>query len=231
MSRSRAQLFNTLSLMLLVLTAVMCAAYGAIFVLVPPSSGIASLPTPTPGPTHTPSATPTASHTPRPTNTATGTPTPSPTATDTPAVVVTLTGSETPTSTPSPGPTLTPSATFSPFNFVAQLEYQYAVNYGTNWSGIAGLVLGLDRTHQKNILVRAWGDPPLGEEGLEIGSGVAPQWGVSGFEFTLGDKPLSGKWNVQLLADDGQPLSDVIEIEMSSDPRFNLAYIIFEQNH
>jgi hypothetical protein len=100
-----------------------------------------------------------------------------------------------------------------------------------NWAGIAGYVLGLDRKHQTNIVIRAWGDPPLGAQGQEIASGIAPQYGVSGFEFTLGSQPVTGEWKVQLVADDGQPLSDVITIRMNSDPRTNLAFIWFEQNH
>ncbi len=47
----------------------------------------------------------------------------------------------------------------------------------------------------------------------------------------LDNKPAFGTWNLQLLADDGQPLSPVIEIEMKGDPRANLAYVIFYQNH
>jgi hypothetical protein len=228
MPNSRARLFNTLSLALLVLTAVMCAAFAAIFLLVPPSPQLAALPTHTPGPSQTPSPSPTTTRTPRLTNTPTDTSTPSPTPT--PPIGGTLTGSETPTPSPTAGPPQTPSPTLSPFNFVAGVEYQRSI-YGQNWAGIAGLVFGLDRRHATNILVRAWGDAPLGADGQEIPSGIAVQYGVSGFEFTLGDGPLTGKWNVQLLGDDGQPLSDVVAVEMNSDPRFNLAYIIFEQNH
>jgi len=174
--------------------------------------------------------TPTPSRTPRPTNTSTHTPGPSDTPTATPVITVTLTGRETRTRTPTPGPTHTPSPTLSPFNYVASVEYQRSI-YGQNWVGIAGLVYGLDGKHQTNILVRARGDPPLGSDGLEIPSGIAVQYGVSGFEFTLGDKPVIGRWNVQLIADDGKPLSDVIPVEMNSDPRLNLAYIVFVQNH
>lgn len=230
MPNSRARLFNTLSQALLLLTVLIAVVYGAIFILTPGTPGVAALPTGTPGPSLTPTLTQTPSATPRLTNTPTATPTPSNTLTPTSAITVTLTGSETPTLTPTPGPSLTPSPTLSPFNFVARLEYQRSI-YGQNWAGIAGLVFGLDRKHQTNILVRAWGDPPLGEAGQELPSGIAVQYGVSGFEFTLGDKPVTGKWNVQLMGDDGQPLSDVIAIEMNGDPRANLAYIIFEQNH
>lgn len=204
----------------------MFAAYTAIFALTSLPGGIALLSTPTPGPTNTPTATPTTTTTRRPTNTPTSTPTSSLTPSATPVVTRTLRGGPTPT----PGPSLTPSATFSPFSYETSVEYETSI-YGLNWAGIAGLVIGLDGKQQTNILVRAWGDPPLGADGQEKASSIAPQYGVSGFEFTLGDQPVTGKWNVQLLGDDGQPLSDVIPIEMNGDPRFNLAFVIFQQNH
>jgi len=223
----RARLFNTLASALLALTALMVIAFVAILVVSPPPPSVASV-TDTPTPTDTPSVTPTLSKTPRPTNTSTHTPTPSDTPTATPVITQTVRGS--PTVTPTPGPTLTPSPTLSAFNYIARVEYQRSI-YGLNWAGIAGLVFGLDRKHQTNILVRAWGDPPLGPEGQQTASGLAVQYGVSGFEFTLGSAPVSGNWNVQLIGDDGAQLSDIIAVEMSSDPRFNLVYIIFEQNH
>jgi len=240
MSGSRTQLYNTLTLALLALSAVVCAAYAVLFVAAP--QGVAAPPTPLGGAqaagTPVSQLTPTPSRTPRQTNTSTNTPAlsdaegpgPSHTPTATPVITVTLTGRGTPTRTPTPSPTLRPSPTLSPFNYVASVEYQRSI-YGQNWAGIAGLVYGLDGKHQTNIVVRAWGDPPLGAEGLEIPSGIAVQYGVSGFEFTVGDKPLIGRWNVQLIADDGKPLSDVIPVEMNSDPRLNLAYIVFVQNH
>jgi len=227
MPNSRARLFNTLTLVLLTLTLLTCAAYAAIFVVVP-SPDIAARSSSTP--TATPTTTPTPSNTPRLTNTPTATPTPSLTPTATPVITQTVRGSATPTPSVMPGPSPSPSPTFSPFNYVVRVDYQRSI-YGLNWAGVAGLVFGLDRKHQTNILVRAWGDPPLGEEGQELASGIATQYGVSGFEFTLGDKPVSGRWNVQLIGDDGTPLSDAIPIVMDGDPRFNLAFVIFEQNH
>ena len=85
--------------------------------------------------------------------------------------------------------------------------------------------------HQPNIDVRAWGDPPLGPDGQTLPSGTFVQYGLSGWQFTLGDKPMSGKWHVQLVDEKGSPLSPVVDIEMNSDPSSNLAYIIFQQNH
>jgi hypothetical protein len=109
--------------------------------------------------------------------------------------------------------------------------YQRAQLYGSNWSGIAGLIFGLDLKHQPGIGVKAWGDDPLGSEGSLLSSGTATQYGPSGFEFTLGDKPVSGKYNVQLLDANGEPISPIVEVEFKGDPRANLAYIIFRQNH
>ncbi len=230
MPASRARLFNTLTLALLILTALLCAAYAAIFALAPPQD-TAALATGTPDPTGTPTRTPTASKTLRPTNTATHTPPPSPTFTDTPVITQTVTGTRTPSPTVTPGPSPTPSRTLAPFNYVVRrLEYTRSI-HGSNWAGVAGLVFGLDRKHQTNILVRVQGDAPIGPQGEDKPSGIAPQYGVSGFEFTLGDRPLVGKWTIQLIGDDGLPLSDAILIEMGGDPRANLAYIEFEQNH
>lgn len=233
MNTPPAKIFNTLTLALLALSGLVALWYAIIFIapntLNPfPPIEIAAAPTDTATPTI--AVTPTPSLTPRPTNTATFTPTPSETPTATPAITQTLTGSETPTPSDTPGPSPTPTTTRSPFSYIARVEYQRS-NYGLNWAGIAGLVFGLDHKHQTNILIHAWGDAPLGEQGESLPSGIAIQYGVSGFEFTLGDKPLAGKWNVQLVADDGQPLSDVVSIVMDADPRANLAFVIFEQNH
>lgn len=249
----RTQLFNQLTLLFLVLTPIVLICYLVILVFptspINPLRPVALLPPaivpPTPTPTNTPTVTPTA----RPTNTPTTPPTatPSPTGaptelpTDTPPPTIggtrrpgatlppSLTPSHTPTLTPTPIVTL--SVTQSPFNYTAEMLYQRAQLYGANWAGVAGLVFGLDHKHQTNILVRLWGDAPQGAQGSTKTSGMYTQYGASGWEFTLGDKPAFGKWNLQLLADDGQPLSPIIEIEMKGDPRANLAYVIFNQNH
>jgi hypothetical protein len=200
----------------------------------PPYSAVLATfaPTLTPQPTYTPTRTPTntstPTNTPRPTWTPTSTATPRPTldlkTTGTPRGFL-ATRTATPTTTPTAGPTK------SPFNYTAEVLYQRAQLYGTNWSGIAGLIFGLDLKHQTGIGVKAWGDEPLGPTGQLLPSGTATQYGPSGFEFTLGDKPISGKYNVQLLGSNGEPISPIVEIELRGDPRANLAYIIFRQNH
>jgi len=240
--RKQAVWYNRLALLLLVLTPIVLACYLLIFLIptlplnpFPPYvQALATFaPTLTPQPTVTRTATPTdtstPTSTPRPTWTPTLTLTPRPTldlkTTGTPRGSVLATRTSTPTATPTAGPTK------SPFTYTAEVLYQRAQLYGTNWSGIAGLIFGLDLKHQPGIGVKAWGDAPLGPEGQLLPSGTAPQYGPSGFEFTLGDKPVSGKYNVQLLGSTGEPISPIVEIELKGDPRANLAYIIFRQNH
>ncbi len=240
--RRQSVWYNRLALILLLLTPVVLACYLLIFLIpafplnpFPPyAQALATFaPTLTPQPTYTPTRTPTDTSTPtvtpRPTWTPTLTPTTRPTfnpkATRTPRGFVPPTRTSTPTTTPTAGPTE------SPFNYTAEVLYQRAQLYGTNWSGIAGLIFGLDLKHQPGIGVKAWGDEPLGPAGQLLPSGTAPQYGPSGFEFTLGDRPVSGNYNVQLLGPNGEPISPVVQIELKGDPRANLAYIIFRQNH
>jgi hypothetical protein len=238
-----AKWYNRLALILLLLTPVVFICYLLIFINpalllnpFPPSTAqaLATLaPTLTPQPTYTPTRTPTNTGT--PTVTPRPTWTPMATATRRPTLDLTITGTprgsllatRTPTATPTP----TVGPTKSPFNYTAEVLYQRAQLYGTNWSGIAGLIFGLDLKHQPGIGVKAWGDEPLGPDGQLLPSGTASQYGPSGWEFTLGDKPISGKYNVQLYGSTGEPISPIVEIELKGDPRANLAYIIFRQNH
>jgi hypothetical protein len=237
--------YDRLAVLLLLITLVVFVCYLLIFLnpasplnpFPPYSLALATLaPTLTPQPTYT--RTPTPTDTPTPTNTPRPTWTPTLTATPRPTLNLTRTAtprgfvaSPTPTSSPTPTTTPTPGPTKSPFNYTAEVLYQRAQLYGTNWSGMAGLIFGLDLKHQPGIGVKAWGDAPLGLTGQLLPSGTAPQYGPSGFEFTLGDRPISGKYNVQLLGSNGEPISPIVEIELNGDPRANLAYIIFRQNH
>lgn len=238
-----ARWYNRLAALFLLLSPIVFGCYLLIFMMptlplnpFPPRVDVQALSTfaptltlqPTYTPTRTPTRTPTPTNTLRPTQTPTETPTPRPpldlNVTGTPRSFL-ITRSPTPTTTPTVGPTK------SPFNYTAEVLYQRAQLYGSNWSGIAGLIFGLDLKHQPGIGVKAWGDEPLGPEGRLLPSGTATQYGASGFEFTLGDKPISGRYNVQLLGSNGEPISPIVEIELTGDPRANLAYIIFRQNH
>jgi len=240
--RKQSVWYNRLALLLLLLTPIVLGCYLLLFLIptlplnpFPPyAQAMATFaPTLTLQPTYTRTPTPTSTgtptSTPRPSWTPTLTATPRPTldlkTTGTPRGSFLATRTSTPTVTPTAGPTK------SPFNYTAEVLYQRAQLYGTNWSGIAGLIFGLDLKHQPGIGVKAWRAEPLGPTGQLLPSGIAPQYGPSGFEFTLGDKPISGKYNVQLLGPTGEPISPIVEIELQGDPRANLAYIIFRQNH
>ncbi len=234
-AKDRSTLFNQLALLFVVLTPLALIVYLAIFLV--PNLPINPLPpivvgqvVPA-GPTRTPTETSTPTRTPHPTNTPTPTSTPAPT--DTPTVIVTVRPGSTRTPTPTAKPigsrTVTP--TRAPFNYTAELIYQYNQNYGVVWGGIAGVVLDPNLKHQQNINVHAWGDPPLGPDGQLAVSGTFPRYGLSGWEFTLDSKPAFGNWHVQLVDDNGKPLSEVVDIVMKGDPHANMAYIIFQQNH
>jgi len=188
-------------------------------------------PQPTYTPTRAPTSTSTPTNTPRPTFTRTSTATPKPTLDLRTPITGTARAGFLPTRTPTPTASPTVGPTQSPFNYTAEVTYQRAQLYGTNWSGIAGLIFGLDLKHQPGIGVKAWGDAPLGAEGQLLPSGIAPQYGASGWEFTLGDRPVNGTYYVQLLGSNGEAISPVVEIDLKGDPRANLAYVIFRQNH
>ena len=81
------------------------------------------------------------------------------------------------------------------------------------------------------MTIKVWGDPPIGQEGASVIAGTSPQYGPSGWEVTLGDQPVSGAWSMQLVDVNGNALSPVLDIELKGDPRANLAYVIFRQNH
>jgi len=239
-AKDRSALFNQLAFLMLIVTPVVLIYYLLIFFVpqIPlnPFQPIAAVQpiTIVPVATLTPTLTATPTRTPHPTNTPTPTATPGPTASPTISVSIRITGTRAPGTTPPTAPAVigTPTATRSPFNYTAELNYQKAqLVYTANWQGIAGLVFDPQLKHQPNILVHAWGDPPLGETGQDILSGTFDRYGPSGWEFTLGDKLASGTWHVQLVDDNGQPLSDAVEVVMQGDPRANLAFIIFRQNH
>jgi hypothetical protein len=214
--RQQSAWYNRLALLLLLLTPIVLVCYLLIFLIptlplnpFPPyAQAMATFaPTLTLQPTYTRTPTPTSTgtptSTPRPSWTPTHTATPRPTldlTTGTPRGSFLATRTFTPTPTPTVGPTK------SPFNYTAEVLYQRAQLYGTNWSGIAGLIFGLDLKHQPGIGVKAWGDEPLRPTGQLLPSGTAPHYGPPAFESTLGDKLMSGTYNVGAARLTGEPL-------------------------
>jgi hypothetical protein len=102
---------------------------------------------------------------------------------------------------------------------------------GCNWMGVAGQVLIAERRtglHRRcNPAKRGFG------EFVDITSltGIAPQYGQSGYEFTLSDKPVASNntlW-VQLLDQAGLPLSEKAYFETFEDCGSNLIFLNFKQ--
>lgn len=214
-----------------------------------PSPTLTFTPSDTPTQTDTPTATQTftPSLTFTPSDTPTQTATPSPTATDSP------TATQTPSHTPvlpdlptlTPSPTLTPdpnlpvstegisaqqgfvvppNATDSPYPFVAG-EIQLDAAPSCEYLGIAGIVLGLSGEPLINFPIE------VGGEGfLEVRiSGTAPNYGASGFEVNIGNRPVTTEFSVRLLGQTGEALSDYILIETGNTCQTNLTIITFQQ--
>jgi len=99
--------------------------------------------------------------------------------------------------------------------------------YGCNWLGVAGQVFDQKDSPIVNLgvsLTGTLGDTKINDLAI---SGTATQYGESGFEFKLADKPIasSGTLSIQLLGDDGQLLSEQIFFDTSEDCDENLVLI------
>jgi hypothetical protein len=187
------------------------------------------LPTWTPPPAF-PTATPRPSNTPRPTEP----PSPAPTIpTNTATPTVTNTPTNTPTPRP-PGPTSTPLPTRALFPFtksdISPFYLQNRANSaGCQWTGIAGVVLDLNRNPVAagNFVVHVWGGGI--DERQSVGG--APAYGPSGWEQFIFDSPVSRQYNVQLESINGTVISQVYQVQTRATCEENLLQIDFVQNH
>jgi hypothetical protein len=243
--RPRFRIFDILfNLLTLVILLVVLSVVGAfLFLFLNPYSSLNPFPPPTPimivGP-------PTLTPTPRgflpPTWTPTATQIPTDPAPPRPTATLP------PTSTPFSVFTLTPPPP-TPTDTVPPAGYPFAVQKGTpintaniahpelgcNWTGVAGQVLDMSGGPKTQVIVVLGGT--LG--GKQVNStgalysltGVATQYGRAGFEFTLGDKPIASKntlW-VQLIDQQGVPISDRAYLQTSASCDKNLTLINFRQ--
>lgn len=175
---------------------------------------------------------------------------PSPTITLTPTFTLTPTI----TLTPTPFPTFTPTATFtdtpppsatptsvilgapaavvtrapatrSPIQFVAR-EVQYETNtnqFGCNWVGIAGDVTGINGEPLTDMGIHVVGD----DFDLIIFSGSSPEYGLSGYEVQVDDRPAVAEYSVQLLDVRGNPISDLVFVTTGDTCDRNAAIVDF----
>lgn len=196
----------------------------------PPATDIPTVEIP-PSPTQTstpryqlpPTWTPTATEQP----TATNTPAPSPTP------LISPTPLPTDTSTPTPGPTATkPAFVFSVQQGSPQaIPNIYHQDLGCNWIGVAGQVLTLNGAPVTGLIVQVSGvaDGKTFSPQLSL-TGVMREYGPSGFEIQIGDKPFDSTNSlfIQLFEPaTNLPVSDKISFSTFNDCQKNLILINF----
>jgi hypothetical protein len=231
-----ALVWNILTVLILLLT--ICVGLGFLMIFINPASAFNPFPPPTIPPTL---GLPTITPTPFSVLPATWTPGPTqePTVTDTPRPTSTSFATETPFSL------FTPTATMTETQVVGGMPYDVAAGSpvaissatfhpeaGCNWIGVAGQVLDMSGAPvSTGVFIQLSG--VYAGEFIEATSltGVAPQYGQAGYEFYLGDKPEASNktlW-IQLLNQEGGPLSEKIYFETFEDCNRNLIFINFKQ--
>jgi hypothetical protein len=131
-------------------------------------------------------------------------PTWTPRATDTPIPTDTPRASPTATRTPGPTPTFPPTWTpAAPPGTPVPTRSNYPFALQNNGGGF--------QNHVTN-------------------SGNAPAYGESGWEHYLDNKVKEGDFIIQLYNNNGEPISDQINVRTRRDCRANLIMIVFEQN-
>jgi hypothetical protein len=229
--RGGMQLFDMLSILVLILTCCLGGYFAFIYInpassfnLLPPGSGGGGfqLPTATITPLQlepTWTASPTLELT--PSNT------PPPTATMFPsATIVSLLP---PTRTPRP--TSTPKAPFRATTSQVESTLIHP-DLACNWAGIGGTVVNANNSPiiGQVVVLRGLLDGKTIEQ--QTVSGINKEYGESGFEFVIGNTPIaSTALYVQLVDLSGLPLSDKISVPTSSDCTKNLVLVRFKKNN
>ncbi|MFM8321574.1 MAG: hypothetical protein ACKOC5_11725, partial [Chloroflexota bacterium] len=142
------------------------------------------------------------------------------------------------TPTPSMTPTLPPTPSGGYPYEVRQgspkaIPNIYYPELGCNWMGVGGQVVDRNDAPVTGLMVRLGGQAPgiVLEENTFTLTGVALNYGRSGYEFKLGDAPVPSKdvlW-VQLVGQDGIPLSDKVYFQTYVACEQNLIIIDFKQ--
>jgi len=229
-------LWNVLTF--LVFIAVIAVAGVFLLLFLNPNAGFNPFPPPTlPAVMEWPTATPTArlilpaTWTPSPTSEPTLTHTPRPTATLPPSATpfTVVVPSITPAATPIPGGAPFAMAQGSP---VAISSLAFHPDAGCEWMSVAGQVVDMsDAPISTGILIQLHGT--LGGRSLNLTSltGVAPQFGPSGYEIILADRPIASKGSLYLQMFDqaGIQLSDKVYFDTYAECNRNLIIIKFEQ--
>jgi hypothetical protein len=232
--RSSGTVWNVLTI--LVLVTLLCVVSFFVLIFINPNSSLNPFPPPTFNPAD---ATATFTVTPRFTLVPSWTPTNG---------LIQTTDTPSPSSTPMvthsvvENPTLiasTPAGNTNSFAFELQQGSPSAIagtefhpEAGCNWSGVAGQATSLNGEAVKGLFVQLGGSMP-GVASMDnlIMTGLAPQYGPGGFEFTLADKLIASEGTLWIQLQDQQnlPLSDRIYFNTYDDCQKNLIIIYFTQ--
>ncbi|OGO35611.1 MAG: hypothetical protein A2W35_20275 [Chloroflexi bacterium RBG_16_57_11] len=233
----QSALFWSVLTILILLTAV-CVAAVFLVIFTNPYSSLNPFPPPTlPARAELPTSTPTNEVIPLPpTWTVTSSPVPIPTETPTP----------TSTLPPTPTPiTLTSTPPFTPTaptggypyavrqGFPKAIENIYHPELDCTWMGVGGQVVDLSDAPVTGLIVRLGGSLPgvkIEQNSISL-TGVALNYGRSGYEFKLADQPIASRnslW-VQLLNQAGVPISERVYFNTVESCTQNLILIDFKQ--
>ncbi len=130
-----------------------------------------------------------------------------------------------------PSPTKTPKAPFS-----ATVTYIDSTiihpELGCNWQGVGGTIVDSNNADMLRVTVRLVGFYNNKSKNELTVSSIAPSYGKSGYEFTLGTVPISsdGLLYIQILDQAGLPLSDNVYIDTFNDCSKNLVLVRFKKN-
>lgn len=228
--RGKLQMYDLLSIIVLILTCCLVGYFA--FIFVNPASSFNILPPGGGGGLQLPTATITPlqlepTWTASPTLVLTPSITPPPTATTFPsATVVSLLP---PTRTPRP--TNTPKA---PFSATSQQVESTLIHpdLACNWAGIGGTVVNANNSPIIGQVVVLRGTLNGSTIEQQTVSGINKEYGESGFEFVIGNAPIaSTTLYLQLVDLSGIPLSDKITVPTSADCTKNLVLVRFKKNN
>jgi len=227
---ARLELFDMLSILVLLATVGLVAYFAAVFLFpnsalnpFPPNSvDVFAPPTPTITPIQL-----------EPTWTVT----PPSLVTETPTLLPTFTLEPSPTlfslvpPTNTPSPTATPKAPFS-----ATVTYIDSTiihpEAGCNWQGVGGTIVDANNADMLRMTIRLVGFYNSKTKNELTVSSIAPAYGKSGYEFFLGTVPISSKAQlyIQILDQAGLPLSDNVYVDTFNDCSKNLVLLRFKKN-
>lgn len=100
---------------------------------------------------------------------------------------------------------------------------------GCDWASLGGTVTGMGGEPLNGFRVRITDADNPDQLQVEVFSGAVLTFGDGGFEFTLGNAPRAGRYDVQLFSAAGAPLSDAYRIVTRDTCEENVAIINFVQ--